>query len=103
MTVGNSDKNIYFKLLKMISLSVFFLLPEPQTNCPGIARCDDCFGDDLDATTCSALRKKNSSETNVKEKLDSLQVVCIVGKCFLHIIECILCTHLFDSTSSPCT
>ena len=69
MTVGNSDKNIYFKLLKMISLSVFFLLPEPQTNCPGIARCDDCFGDDLDATTCSALRKKKLKRNERKRKI----------------------------------
>ena len=49
-----------------LTLCFFCFFLSRKQNHPGIARSDECFGDDLDATACSALHKKNLSETNEK-------------------------------------
>ena len=62
MTFGNSEKEFISNCGYAISLSVsFFYLSRKQTH-PGVARSNDCFGDDLDAMI-SDLHKTQTTQT----------------------------------------
>ena len=65
MTFGNSEKEFISNCGHAISLSVFFYLSRKQTH-PGVARSNDCFGDDLEAMISDL--HKNSNNTNMRNE-----------------------------------